>query len=184
MYQAHGGAWGCRAGSSLASPRGLEVPSSLKLWSPGAFGHNQLACLPSRVLQHLEADGRRRARPWRRTVHHAGTRPHMPPPRILRQLQRRGLWGSSREDPAGIPRPPGPQRHAGPFFPFWNRECPHLCPSSEFFSWGAVRGEATTNSEQEQVPSPAFPAAFSAPGRQCHLSHGADRSVLMTPENT
>lgn len=186
MYQAHGGAWGCRAGSSLASPRGLEVPSSLKLWSPGAFGHNQLACLPSRVLQHLEADGRRRARPWRRTVHHAGTRPHMPRPLHSPSAPATRSLGVLTRGPCRHPTAPRPSATRRPLLSplFWNRECPHLCPSSEFFSWGAVRGEATTNSEQEQVPSPAFPAAFSAPGRQCHLSHDADRSVLITPENT
>lgn len=169
-WPAHG-AWRCQAPSS-SGPRG---PLDTTSWHASHLG----SCS---IWRLTDAEGHGPGAGLSTTQAHDRTCP--PPPRILRQLQRRGLWGSSREDPAGIPRPPGPQRHAGPFFPFWNRECPHLCPSSEFFSWGAVRGEATANSEQEQVPSPAFPAAFSAPGRQCHLSHDADRSVLITPENT
>lgn len=41
-----------------------------------------------------------------------------------------------------------------------------------------------TNSKQEQVPSPTFPAALLGPGCGCRLSYGADRNVLITPENT
>lgn len=170
-WPAHG-AWRCQAPSS-SGPRG---PLDTTSWHASHLGSCSIWRLTD-AEEHGPGAGPSTTQAHDRTCPPPPHSPSAPATRSLGVLTR----GPCRHPTA--PRPSVTRRSLLPPL-FWNRECPHLCPSSEFFSWGAVRGEATTNSEQEQVPSPAFPAAFSAPGRQCHLSHGADRSVLITPENT